>query len=320
MHYAKVIRDAWELTLHSPKLKWFVFVPCFAAVVTFVAEIAWQLGMLSAEFGLVEDTAVYHSVGSAFAFLSSHHLLGWAIFLLVFVVLFEFVFQPWIQSTLILSIRQKFTEPEKRLSLRQRIIEGSEFFFPLFELRALFSPFALMTIAFFTVTMYRYYHGEIFASILLPVILIYSAIAFFIHVFTAFAPYFMVCEKRGLGESIWKSIGLVFLNFGTTMAIILLMLLVNFRVIVNVLVVLGVPLGIFFVTSYFATSSWFSFALWTVILIGVVLLALSAMLTAIVEVFSTAVWERTFTWFRAEQKQLEAAPTASEPPADESAH
>lgn len=89
------------------------------------------------------------------------------------------------------------------------------------------------------------------------------------------------------------------------MSIILLMVLVNFRIIVNVLVVLGVPLGILFVASYFATSSWFSFAVGTVIIIGVVLLGLSAYLTAIVEVFSTAVWERAFTALRARQVELE---------------
>ncbi|MCF7830827.1 hypothetical protein K9M41_02435 [Candidatus Gracilibacteria bacterium] len=312
MRYAEVIHNAWELTTSSTKLKWFCFVASFAAVVVFIFEIAWQLGMLSAEFGIVEHEFVYKTLGTSLSFLTSHHLLGWALFLLVFILLFEFVLQPWIQATLILAIRQEFNYPEKKLSLRQKIIEGGAYFFKLFEFRALFSPFALMTITLFTVTMYRYYHGDIFSEIVLPVVVPYLIISFFINVFLSFVPYFLVCEKCALGKSIRKSIGLVFLNFGVTMAIILLMFLVNFRIVINVLVVIGVPVGILGAATFFAQSSWLGFMVTLAIIIGVIMVALASYLTAIIEVFSTAVWERAF--FRLRAKQIELSSEEEEPP------
>lgn len=307
MNYGKIIHDAWDLTTQCSKLKWLVFVPSFAAVIVFVAEMAWQGSLIVEEFGLfgIEDHFVYSKVGNFFQFLAAHHLMGWAIFGLVFIVLFEFVFPAWISSTLILSIRQKFCEPEKYLSLRQKIIEGSGHFFPLFELHAFFSPFAMLTIAFFTVTMFRYYHGDIFSSIMLPVILIYSLIALFLNVFIAFAPFYIVLEGYGIGDSVKKSFGLVFLNFGSTMAIILLMFLVNLRVIINVLVVIGVPLGILFSVSFFAKSAWLNFAIVGSVLVGTGLLFMTAYLTAILEVFSTAVWERAFAVLRVKQDTLQ---------------
>ncbi|MCF7906118.1 hypothetical protein K9L63_02950 [Candidatus Gracilibacteria bacterium] len=304
MRCAEFIRQAWNLTVASPKLKWFVFIPSFVAVIVFVAEIGWQVGLLSEELGFIREHFVWSTIGTSVGFLSKHHLLGWALFLGIFVLLFEFVLQSWILATLILSVRQKFIEPEKYLSLRQKMIEGSRHFFKLFEFHAIFSPFAFMTIVLFTGTMFRYYHGEIFSSIILPILLVYVVLAFLVNIFTSFCPYYMVCERCGVGESVRKSIGLVFLNFGTTMTIILVMFLVNFRIIINVLVVLGVPLGMIFLASYFATSSWLGLAMGVGVLIALVLLMFTAVLTAVVEVFSTAVWERAFTHLRVRQKSL----------------
>ncbi|MCF7918239.1 hypothetical protein K9L27_04595 [Candidatus Gracilibacteria bacterium] len=307
MNYGKIIHDAWNLTTKCSKLKWLCFIPSFAAVLVFVLEIGWQGSLIIEEFQLfgIEGHFVYSKIGHFLSFLSQHHLLGWAIFAAVFIILFEFVFPSWISSATILAIRQGFSEPEKYVSLRQKLIEGSSHFFELFELHAFFSPFAMMTIAFFGVTMFRYYHGDIFSSIMLPVLIVYSLISLFLNVFIAFAPFFIVCEKRGIGEAVKRSIGLVFVNFGSTMTIILLMFLVNLRVIVNVLVVIGVPFGILFAVSFFAKSNWLSFAVVGAVLVGVVILALTAYLTAILEVFSTAVWERAFTILRIKEETLQ---------------
>lgn len=316
MNYGKIIHEAWNLTVHCSKLKWFVFIPSFAAVVVFVLELAWQGSLIVEEFHLfgVEGHFVYSKIGSFLGFLADHHLLGWGIFVGLFIILFEFVFPSWILSTLILSVRQQFTVPEKELSLRQKIIEGSAHFFRLFELHAIFSPFAMITIGLFGVTLFRYYHGDIFTAILLPILILYSILALFLNVFIAFAPYYIVCEGYAVGQAVKKSIGLVFVNFGQTMAIILLMFLVNLRVVINVLVVVGVPLGILFLISVLAQSAWLSFAVVAAILVGLGLLALTAYLTAILDVFSTAVWERAFTVFRAKQETLQFSAENTPPP------
>ena len=271
----------------------------------FVLEIAWQYFFLSEEFGRVRHGFVFEKIGGFFSLLAERGLIGWAIFLVIFVVLFAFVFPAWIQSTLILSIRQKFTHPDRRLSIRQKIIEGFDYFFRLFEFHVVLAPFQIMTIVLFGLTMYRYYHGDIF-NFMLPVIIGYGIFALFINLFFAYAPYYMVCEGEEWGPAMKKSVGLVFLNFGTTLGLILLMFLVNIRVVVNVLVVLGVPLGILAAASYFTTSVWFGFAVSVAVIIGIGLMVLAAYLTAVLEVFSIGFWERAFTTLRQEQRQLES--------------
>jgi hypothetical protein len=322
MNYGTVIRDAWELTTSTKKLTWFAFVPSFVAVIVFVVEIAWQYSLFSEEFGWAEHGATFDKIGNIWHTLADKDLLGWSIFLVCFVILVAFVFPAWVQSTLILSMRQKFTYPEKRLSLRQKFIEGFSYFFRLFEYHAVLVPFQFMTIIFYGITFYRYYHGDLFSSIFLPGLIVYSIISMFINLFFAYTPFYVVCEDHSFGESVKKSIGLVFLNFGTTLGLILLMFLVNIRVVINVLVVIGVPLGILGAASYFATSAWFGIAVALAVIAGLGLLALTAYLTAVLEVFSIGFWERGFTALRAEQNELKMPPVeevaaATEAPQDD---
>jgi hypothetical protein len=78
------------------------------------------------------------------------------------------------------------------------------------------------------------------------------------------------------------------------------MFLVNIRVIINVIIILLVPIGIFAAFTYFNNS----LILILSIILGVMLLAFTAYLTAIIEVFSTAVWTESFLQMRKEQDTL----------------
>ncbi len=300
MKYAEVIHDAWEMTQESSKLKWFVFVPSVAAVILFIVEITWQIFWLSEEFGILHANFSISMIGNFFNFLSTHHLILWIVLLIFFVTFFAFFVPAWVSATLLLGIRHKFQTPEKYFSIRQKIISGFEYFFPLFEFNALMAPFRFLTISFFAVTMYRFYHGIIF-DFMFPVIIVYSFVALLIHLFLSFCPYLIVYEKQPVGIAIKKSIALVFLNFTRTLAVLLLMLFVNLRVILNVVVILGVPFGILFAISYFANI----FAIFVAVVLSIAAILFAAYLTAIVEVFATAVWERTFTTLREQQDELE---------------
>ena len=304
MKYIQVIHDAWDLTTRSTKLKWFAFVPAFASVIAFVAEAAWQISMFSTEFGLLEHGSVFDSLKQVFFFAQNHGLLLWGSFFLIFILLFEFVLPAWITSTLILSIRHQFSTPNEYLSLRHKMIEGFKYFFSLFEVKAILSPFAFVSIGLFTATMYRFYHGDLFSA-LIPLILIYSVLALAIQIFLSYTDYYIVFEGATVKEALRKSASLVFLFFGRTMMVILLMILVNVRILINVIVILGVPLGIMAALSYFASSDWFTFAMTIAWTLGIALTALTAYLTAIIEVFSTAVWVRTFYTLNEEEKGLQ---------------
>jgi len=303
MNYAKVIAAAWQGTSDHPKLKWFTFVPSFVAVLIFIFEVLWQLYLYFSEFGVIESSFSIETIGVLFSFLIDNKLLIWAIILVFFVIFFGFIIPSLIQGTLILGVHHGFAHPDRYLSLRQKVIDGFNYFFRLFELNAVLSPFSFISIGLFVATFYRYFHENLF-QVLLPLIVVHIIISFFMQVFFAFSPYFIVVEDASLADSFKKSISLVFLNFGTTLAIILLMFLVNLRVIFNVIVILGVPIGILVAFSYASP-----FAIFFSVVLSITLIAFTAYLTAIIEVFSTAVWERTFTVLRKKQDQLVALKT-----------
>ena len=304
MKYSQVLQDAWKLASENRKLVWFAFMPSFVTVILFVAESAWQFFFMFEEFGRLEHGTVFREIGSFLSFVSARGLWGWFIFLIFVIFLFSFVFPSLIQGSMILGIRQKFTTPTQRLSIRQKTIEGSSYFFKLFEFHALTSPFAFLSLIFYFLAFYRYTHGDTSHFFFKLLILMFIA-AIFINLFLAYTPFFIVCEKENLGTSLKKSIGLVFLNLGKTIGLVLLMLLVNLRVIINVLVVFGVPIGIIAIASSFTSSSWFAVIIGSGILVGISMIGLAAYLAAILEVFSLGFWERSFTKLRIEQKKLE---------------
>ena len=288
MNYAKIIHDSWQLVTHTPKLMWIAFVPSFVAVLVFMLEVLWQLYLYSTEFGIIDSHLSLENVGTFFQILLEKDLMFWTLLALAFVIFFAFVVPSWLKGTLILSVHKKFTIPEKEISLRKKSLDACSYFFRIFELQAILSPFEFVSIAFFVATFYRYFHDSLF-NILVPLIIFHLLLSLVIQLFFAFCPYYIVVKDLGLAASMKKSMSLVFMNLGTTLAVILLMFLVNFRVIVNVVVILGVPIGI---VAAFAYAS--SFAIILSIIVGFLMLALAAYLTAILEVFSTAVWERTF--------------------------
>ncbi len=299
MKYAEIIHNSWELTTGNPKLKWLVFVPSFVAVLVFVLEICWQLYVYLEEFGAIDSMINFTEIKGIFHFLSEHNLLLLAIFAVIFILFFAFIVPSWVIASLVLSVKQKIEAPEKYCSVRLKMIEAFGYFFRLFELHAVLGIFSVWSFALFMATFFRYFHDSFF-QVLWPALLIYFFFTIVVTVFTSFAAYFLICENHDVTTSIKKSFGLVMLNFGRTLSIILLMFLVNFRVILNVILILLVPIGLFAAFSYFSNS----FILVLAVILGVFLLAFTAYLTAILEVFSTAVWTESFLQMRKDQEAL----------------
>lgn len=317
MKYADVIAEAWELVTSTKKLTWFAFVPAFAAILFFVGEMAWQYFLIAEEFGWQEHGKLYQGIGQGIGMITDRGMLGWAIALTIFVLLMVYALPSWIQASLILSVRQRYKKPEGRFSMRQKIIDGADYFFRLVEYHAALSPFELMSITFYALTFYRYFHGELFSRILWPAIVAYTLLSILIGVFTVFAPYYVVHEDASFRKAISRSAGLVFLNFWQTLGLFLLMLLVNVRVIINAVLVIGIPVGLVALGAHFAGSQWQWLMIGGGVFLGMILLALASYLTALLEVFSVAYWEKAFEELRAEQDKLKSEEPDEVPSVDE---
>lgn len=297
--YAKILHDAWEATLTHPRLKWFVFVPSFAAVLMFAAKIGWQLVMFLDKWEVID----FWKVGSEIlGYILENGLVFWVVLAIILVVIFVYVVWAWVEATVMLAIKKIMKNPDTRISVRQNMIEATKYFFRIFELHAVLGVFSIWSIMLFGASMYRYLTPDLF-SMLFPVLIIFSIVALFVNIFTSFAPYYVTHEDSGLLQSLRKSAGLVFMNFGSTLVIVFLIILVNIRIIINVLVGIGVPALLIWVFANFTNI----FVVAVSILLGIILLALASYLTALVEIFTTGVWTKSFWRFRAAEEKLESA-------------
>jgi len=313
INYAQLLHQAWNITMENRKLKILAFFPSFAAIIFFVVKILWQLGLLFEEFGLREKNSLYVDALQSLSFLAENHLLKWSIFLGLFVLLFQFAFPAWINSSLMIGIQQKIERPEKYLSAREIIANGFKFFPFLFELKAILVPFALMSVSLYGIFLFRFLHGnDMFHQIVLPALLVFFLFSVFVNISTAFADFFVVCEDKPIMTAIKESIGFVFLHFEITVSLMLLMLLINTRVILNLFVILGIPVGIVFLISWLAQTAWLSVGISVAAILGIVILALTAYLTAILDVFATSLWMKAFLIVREKEKaELTTSPSKS---------
>jgi hypothetical protein len=170
------------------------------------------------------------------------------------------------------------------------------------ELRGALLVFDFLTVGLTVLSFYRYTHDALPWNRLWPLVIGYLIIAIFVQIFASFSAFYVVSEDCGFSRAIKKSISLVFMNFTETLWLVLMMGLVNLRVIINAVVVLGVPSGLIFLGTHLSGSVWQEIFMTLAIVLGVFLIGASAYLTAVLEVFSTAFWERSFSHFLQQQE------------------
>lgn len=301
MIYANLLADAWELTRRTPKLTWFIFFPSLAGVFVFLVEAVWQYYLLATEFGSIDQASSWIYLQQILQFILNSGLVGWTIFGVLFVLFFNFLVPTWVHASLILSVQHRAENVDKKFSLRRKIIEGFDQFVPLLELRGALLVFDFVSITMFVLSLYRYYHDQWFWNVW-PFLVGYAIVAIFVQIFVSFSSFYVVCEGVSFSQAIKKSICLVFMNFTETLWLVIMMALVNLRVIINAIVVLGVPSGLIFLATYLGGSDWYNLFVTIAVVFGIILIAASAYLTAVLEVFSTSFWERSFSHFLEQQK------------------
>lgn len=300
MPYAHIIARAWKIAAENPKIKWFIWFPAFMAVLIFTGKIGWQIYAYASEFGLIETEFDLNTATSLIGFLTENNLWGWTLVLSALVLLFYFLIPAWIDSVLILVLKQKLEQPEKYLSIRQKIISSGEYFFKMFELHGALALFSPLSVLFFASFIYRSFEGGL-ESLLIPIVMTYFAICLVINLFTSYAEYYLICDDESVSMAMRKSASLVFMNLTQTIAVMLLLSLINVRILINIIVVLGVPIALIAAITVFSNLAIIVIA----VILGILVVALAAYISALIEIFARSVWIQTFENAKARLAQLE---------------
>ena len=305
MQYAEIIKYAWDKTLKRKKLIFFAFVPTVFSIVIFIYEVLWQYSWVSEEFDIVKDGTTWNIIKNIVQKIVASGFMGLGVALLILLIVFGFVLPPLIRATLIESAKHDNIATESSWSLRQKIHAGGSHFFSLFELFALLKPFEFMTISFFVVTLFRYFHGDIF-NFIFPFIIVYSFFAILLNLFFSFSPFYIVCDGESVSSAFKKSFGLVFVNFGKTLGLFLVSFLINFNVLLNIFLIFAIPFGIIALAGTFASALIMHYIVVIVGIGSLILLWVASYFISLMIVFYSHFWTKAFFELKNIQADLES--------------
>ncbi len=308
MQHNDAFKRAWELANSKKhrKLLWYGFIP--AVFTTTLTSVVYSFRGYQYWVELVQGDSIqgfiFGFISSLSSFIFTHPALGTLLILLGVVYGLGYWLIPvYLQGGLmkLLDLIVEGKEPRFRMGF----VYGGQYFFKLFELKALFSPFRLTWI-FLLYWFTRTFQPELMGFIF-PIIAVWFVIAVIMNFLFIFCEYFIVLENKGVFASVPASIQMVFLHLEQVLYLVLLMFLIGLRVIFNIIITFGLPLLMVFIMGLFAGSvvDWLAMPL--IIGGGIVSLLILAYINGIFTVFLTAAWVLMFKQYTLEdQKSAES--------------
>lgn len=209
-------------------------------------------------------------------------IIAWIIFLIIY-----FLLIPIFEWGLIKYIDAK--NKWKPLSSSEAFGEWLYKFLPIFEYNNIFSEFKIISILNFYLFTIRFLWIDYIKSISY-LFLIILVLGIFVNMLFVYSKYPLILENKSVFTSIWISAKLSILNIKKTIRLYFLIFFLNLRVIINFIIFLLFPIlivaAIWFITSKFILM----IALAILWIIFILLIFILWYLTAVLEVFKTALW------------------------------
>ena len=291
----KIFQTALRLAISSKyrKLLWYGFVPAFFTTIigTFTYSLRGYQYWVELFEGRDFKGDLFAFLQSFFGFFSQNTALVFAFFFLGIVFLFSYLLVPIIFNGGFISILPKVIENEP-MKLRAGIIEGTHFFFKLFEYKAALSPFRFFWV-FMIFWIAKTFSPESLAFLGVPLFL-WFLIDVFANFFLIFSEYFIVLKKQPVFSSMKQSVKLVFLNMEEVSRIVFLFLLSELRILIYALLIFGIPAIVIFLGSLVVSPLFEQITVWLGALLGVCLLMLGCYMNAIIHVFISSAWTLLF--------------------------
>ncbi|MFH0776104.1 MAG: hypothetical protein V1936_00625 [Patescibacteria group bacterium] len=292
MKCSEVISAAWSLTNAKKGLVWFGVVPTFFTMLV-------GLGYLSYQFLAFEISPFFGNKHFDFGkistltldFAKDHSTISILLVIIaVLVVIFYFLVPPLCEGGLI-GLIAAFHKKKEGVEIRDGIVIGFHHYFKMFEFGMFVSSFSFiefLTIGSLTV---RHLGAPTWVFILLGIIFVVSFLMGFLFIYSQ---NFIVLENRELMGAFGGSAKLVVSNFGQTLLMWFLMLLISIRVLINVVLIFLIPLFVAFVANFFVSKVALTLGIILAILAGLVVICIAAYLGGVLHVFTTASWTLTF--------------------------
>lgn len=304
MNYKLVIRSAWEFTQSNKRLiLWYGFVPSLLTTLVGILYFSYQVvATYRSPFfsGKAEKSFLREIIERMIDFVQAHNDLGPTLIVLALIIGILYLLIPTLCQGALIQLTARIQNNQK-VRMRDGITYGLFSFLRLFEYHLLFKSFSLGAIIFEGAFILRNLGIGWFNTLFLPLI-IFAIIGLILTLFFTYADYFIVIDKASVFRSMLDSAKLVLIHWQETFLIVILMVIITLRIIFNIFLVLVIPALILIPAGYIATKTLAVIGIAIGIIIGLIALIFAAYFGAILEVFSTAVWVKTFLYLTSLQE------------------
>ena len=293
----KIILPGWNIIKDNTSLKKYYLFPWLLSIIFLTFLLVYQSIYTYVEIiGKKEEALVL-----ILNFFHSDYVIEIAIAAAIFLIVYFFtlpIFEWW----LIHYVDHKNQELE---------ITGSEAFwmwmykfFPIFEYNNIFSQFKFISIlnAFLFVIRFIWVKYLDILSIIFFILFLLSII---VNILFVYSKYFIVLENEKVFTAVWKSSKLAILNFSSTAKLYLLVFILNVRVIINFAIFLFFPILISWAVIFFSSQLFLYITLWILSILFIIAIYILWYLTAVLEVFKTALWYFAYKEGKEKLKKIE---------------
>jgi len=292
-----IIMPAWEIIQEHSQLKRFYFLPGLLSIIFLSVLLVYQAIYTYVEiFGYKEEAfqIILNFFHSSYAV---EVIIGGVIFFLIYIIispLFEWGMIKYIESL----------DQGKKRGVSDALWMWIYRFLPLFEYNNIFSEFKLVSILNAYLFMIRFLWVE-YLSYLSSIFVFVFLFSVVLNILFSYSKYFIVVENKKVFPSVGASAKLAILNLAMTSKLYFLMFILNLRVIFNFLIFLSFPLLMAVAVSLITSKIYLTIAI--VIISGVFGLLILAMwyLTAVLEIFKTALWYFAYKQAKENTQDLE---------------
>ena len=292
-----ILAPAWEIIKNDIKIKKFYFLPGLLSIIFLTILLVYQ--------SIYTYVKVFDKKHEVFLiilkFFESDYVIEVVVYTIVFFILYVFIL-PVFEWLLIKYIdnKNKWTS----IWISDSIWLWLYKFLPLFEYNNIFSEFKLISILNGFLFSIRF----IWIAYIKQLILIFFVLFLFsivINILFAYTKYEIVLWNKKAFEAIWSSSKIATLNLKNTIKLYFVMFLLNIRVIINFLIFLSFPIIAVSLIWFITSKIFLTITLFVLEVIFIILILILWYLTAVLDVFKTAIWYFAYINWKEKLKEIE---------------
>lgn len=292
-----ILGPAWEIVKNDIKIKKFYFLPGLLSIVFLTILLVYQ--------SIYTYVNIFDKKHEAFViilkFFESDYIFQILISTIIFFVLYVFilpVFEWWLIKYI--DNKNKWTA----IWISDSIWLGLYKFLPLFEYNNIFSEFKLISILNWFLFSLRFIWFAYIKELLIVffVLFLFSIV---INILFAYTKYEIVLWNKKAFEAIWFSSKIATLNLKNTIKLYFIMFLLNIRVIINFLIFLSFPIIAVSLIWFITSKLFLTITLFVLATIFIILILILWYLTAVLDVFKTAIWYFAYINWKEKLKEIE---------------